>query len=156
MWIRFFDLLQPLELRLDFIIQNIYLVAIAAVSGGMLLVMTFGGTGGGGRNSLTPTQATLLINREDAQIIDVREPDEYAAGHLPESRNIPAARLEERAGELDKFKDAPLLLVCQTGARSSGACPRLAKLGFTKVSSLGGGLNAWREAGLPLKKGAKK
>ncbi len=132
-----------------------YLVAIAAVSGGMLLFLTFRGTGGG-RNSLTPTQATLLINREDAQIVDVREPAEYAAGHLPESRNIPAARLEERAGELDKFKDTPLILICQTGARSSAACPRLAKLGFAKVSNLGGGLNAWREAGLPLKKGTKK
>ncbi len=150
-----FDLSQSLELRLDFIIQNIYLVAIALFSGGMLLFMTFRGAGGG-RNSLTPTQATLLINREDAQIIDVREPDEYAAGHLPESRNIPAARLEERAGELDKLKDTPLILVCQTGARSGAACPRLSKLGFAKVSSLGGGLNAWREAGLPLKKGTKK
>ena len=140
---------------MDFIIQNFYLVAIAAVSGGMLLFMTFRGTGGG-RNSLTPSQATLLINREDAQVIDVREPDEYAAGHLPESRNIPAARLEERAGELDKLKDTPLILICQTGARSGAACPRLSKLGFTKVRSLGGGLNAWREAGLPLKKGTKK
>jgi rhodanese-related sulfurtransferase len=149
-----FDGLQTLEFRLDFIIQNIYLVAIAAVSGGMLLFMTFRGTGSG--NGLTPVQATLLINRENAQVIDVREADEYAAGHLPESRNIPAARLEERVGELDKLKDTPLILICQTGARSGAACPRLAKLGFAKVSSLGGGLNAWREAGLPLKKGTRK
>jgi rhodanese-related sulfurtransferase len=153
--VRFFDSLQPLELRLDFITQNFYLVLIAAVSGGMLLFTTLRGTGGG-KNSLTPSEATQLINRQDAQIVDVREPDEYAAGHLPESRNIPAARLEERAGELDKFKDTPLILVCQTGARSGAACPRLTKLGFSRVSNLGGGLNAWREAGLPLKKGTKK
>lgn len=140
---------------MDFITQNIYLVAIAVVSGAMLLVLTFRGTGGG-RNSLTPTQVTLSINRENAQVIDVREADDYATGHLPESRNIPAARLEERAGEIDRLKDTPLILVCQTGARSSAACPRLSKLGFAKVSSLGGGLNAWREAGLPLKKGTKK
>lgn len=139
---------------MDFITQNMYLVAIAVVSGAMLLVLTFRGTGG--RHALTPPQVTLSINRENAQVIDVREADEYAAGHLPESRNIPAARLEERAGEIDKLKDTPLILVCQTGARSSAACPRLAKLGFAKVSSLGGGLNAWREAGLPLRKGTKK
>lgn len=139
---------------MEFIQQNIVLVAIAVVSGAMLLAMTFRSTGG--RNSLNPTQATLLINRENAQVIDVREADEYAAGHLPESRNIPAGKLEERAGELDKLRDVPLILICQTGARSSGACPRLVKLGFTKVHNLEGGINAWRTAGLPLKKGTRK
>lgn len=139
---------------MEFIQQNIYLVAIAVISGSMLLAMTLRRPGGS--HALTPTQATLLINREDAQIVDVREPDEYVAGHLPESRNIPAAQLDERAGELGKLKDAPLILVCQTGARSTSACARLAKLGFTRVHELDGGINAWRAAGLPLKKGAKK
>ncbi len=139
---------------MEFIQQNLYLVALAAISGGMLLFTSLRRPGG--RNSLTPTQATLLINREDAQVIDVREPDEYVAGHLPESRNFPLGQLDERAGELDKFKDVPLILICLSGARSSGACSRLEKLGFTKVHNLDGGINAWRAAGLPLKKGAKK
>jgi rhodanese-related sulfurtransferase len=139
---------------LEFIQQNILLVAIAVTSGTMLVVMSFRRPGGG--SSLTSTQATLLINRENAQIIDVREHDEYVAGHLPESRHIPAGRLEERAGELDKLKDTPLILICQSGARSTGACKQLAKLGFSKVHNLDGGINAWRAAGLPLKKGAKK
>jgi rhodanese-related sulfurtransferase len=98
----------------------------------------------------------LLINREDALVIDVSEPDEYVAGHLPESRNIPSGRLEERIAELDKFKDSPLIVVCQTGARSSVACKKLEKLGFTKVQNLAGGISAWRTAGMPLKKGSKK
>ena len=139
---------------MEFIQQNIYLVAIAVISGTMLAVMSFRRPGDG--SSLTATQATLLINRENAQIVDVREHDEYVAGHLPESRHIPAGRLEERAGELDKLKDTPLILICQTGARSTGACKQLAKLGFSKVHNLDGGINAWRAAGLPLKKGSKK
>ena len=139
---------------MEFIQQNMYLVAIAVISGIALLVVTFRRPGD--RNSLTATQATTLINREDAQIVDVREPDEYVAGHLPESRNIPLGRLAERAGELDKFKDTPLLLVCQTGARSTGACKQLIKLGFTRAHNLEGGIDAWRVAGLPLKKGSKK
>ncbi len=139
---------------MEFIEQNILLVAIAVISGTMLAVMSFRRPGGS--NSLTTTQATLLINREDAQIIDVREPDEYVAGHLPESRNVPAARIEERASELDKLKDAPVILVCQSGARSVAACKQLEKLGFSKVHNLDGGINAWRAAGLPLKKGTKK
>jgi len=139
---------------LEFIQQNIYIVIIAAVSGGMLLFHSFNKTGG--RGGITPTQATLLINRENAQIIDLSEPDEYAAGHLPESRNIPVSRLDERESELDKFKDTPVILVCQTGARSPAIVKRLEKLGFTKVHSLDGGLKAWTAAGLPLKRGAKK
>ena len=139
---------------MEFIRQNLSLVVLAIVSGSMLAFYSFRRPGGS--HSLTPTEATLLINREDAQIIDVREPDEYVAGHLPESRNFPLARLEERASELAKFKDAPLIVVCQSGTRSTGACKTLEKLGFTKAHNLGGGIGAWRTAGLPLKKGSKK
>lgn len=139
---------------MEFIQQNLILIASAVVSGSMLLFMSIRRPGGA--HALTPTQATLLINREDAQVIDVREPDEFVAGHLPDSRNIPVGRLDERVGELDKLKTAPLILVCQTGARTSGACKKLEKLGFTRVHVLDGGINAWRTAGLPLKKGAKK
>ena len=139
---------------MEFIQQNLILIAVAVASGSWLLFMTVRRPGGA--NAVSPTQATQLINREDAQVIDVREPEEYVAGHLPESRNFPLARLEERAGELDKLKSTPLILICQTGARSSGACNTLAKLGFTKVHNLDGGIAAWRTAGLPLKKGSKK
>ena len=105
---------------MEFIQQNIFLVAVALVSGIALLVQSIRRPGD--RNSVNATQATQLINREDAQVVDVREPGEYANGHLPESRNIPLAHLEERVGELDKYKDTPLLVVCQSGARSANAC----------------------------------
>ena len=139
---------------MEFIQQNIFLVAVALISGIALLVQSIRRPGD--RNSVNATQATQLINREDAQVVDVREPGEYANGHLPESRNIPLARLEERASELDKYKDTPLLVVCQTGARSAAACKQLGKLGFSRVHNLEGGIDAWRIAGLPLKRGAKK
>jgi len=139
---------------LEFIVQNSMLITAAVISGGMFLVFTFYRPGN--KAALTTTQATLLINREDAVVIDVRQPDEYIAGHLPESRNIPLGQLEERAAELDKFKDTPLIMVCQTGARSDSACKKLEKLGFSKLNNLAGGINACRDAGLPLKKGTKK
>jgi rhodanese-related sulfurtransferase len=139
---------------LEFIQQNIYLVAIALVSGLGLLVLTFRRPGD--RNSLSATQATQLINREGALVIDVRESDEYVSGHLPESRNIPAGQLGDRVGELDGDKDKPLILVCQTGSRSTGACKQLIAQGFARVHNLEGGIAGWRAAGLPLKKGTKK
>ena len=140
---------------MDFILHNIYLVAIAAISGAGLLFLSLRG-GGGGRHGLSPAQATTLINRENAEVVDMREPDDYVTGHLPESRNIPAGRLEDRVGELDKLKDSPLVLVCQNGSRSASSCAKLEKLGFAKVHSLEGGISAWRAAGLPLKKGSRK
>ena len=139
---------------MEFIQQNIFLIAIAVVSGGMLLVLTFRRPGGA--RAVTASEATMLINRENAQLIDVREANEYIAGHLVESRNIPAASLAERAGELQQFKERPLILVCQSGARSQAACATLAKLGFVRVHNLEGGIAAWSEAGLPLKKGARR
>ncbi|MEI7613236.1 MAG: rhodanese-like domain-containing protein [Betaproteobacteria bacterium] len=138
---------------MEFIQNNLYLIIPCVVSGVAFLVLTFYRPGS--KNSVTTTQATLLINREDAQIIDVREASEYSTGHLPESRNIPLGQLEGR-GDLDKLKELPLILVCQTGARSGAACASLEKLGFTKVHNLEGGINAWTADGLPLKKGAKK
>ena len=139
---------------MEFIQQNIFLVLLALGSGGALLVLTF--RGAGSQKGVTPIQATMLINREDAQVIDVRTADEYVVGHLPDSRNVPLENFAERAGELEPLKEKPLILVCQTGARSSNACKQLQKLGFTQISNLRGGIAGWRSAGLPLKKGEKK
>jgi rhodanese-related sulfurtransferase len=139
---------------LEFIQKHFILILLVLSSGAGWLFLTLRGSGG--KSGLSPTQATLLINREDAQIIDVRAADEYTGGHLPDSRNIPLEHLEARAEEIGQLKDAPLILVCQTGPRSFAACQQLAKQGFTKANNLSGGIAGWRAAGLPLRKGAKK
>ena len=139
---------------MEFIQQNLLLVAVAVVSGTLLLGLSVRRPGGS--RSLTPAQATMLINRENAQLLDIREPNEYLAGHLSDARNIPSGSLAERAGELERFKDKPVILVCQSGARASAACSILAKLGFSRLHNLEGGIGAWVEAGLPLKKGSGK
>lgn len=139
---------------MEFIQQNMFMIAVALISGTMLLVLSVRRPGG--HNPLSPTQAIQLINREDALVIDVREQADYVAGHVTDARNIPLANIEERAAELDKFKSSPVIVVCQTGVRSNGACKTLAKLGFAKVHNLEGGIAAWTEAGLPLKKGHRK
>ncbi len=139
---------------MEFIQQNMFMIAVALISGTMLLVLSVRRPGG--HNPVTPNQAIQLINREDAFVIDVREQAEYVAGHVADARHIPLADLEARAADLDKYKAGPVIVVCQTGVRSNGACKTLDKLGFAKVHSLQGGIAAWAEAGLPLKKGARK
>jgi len=137
---------------MEFINQNILLIAVVVTSGLGLLWPLIAGSAGKG---LDPAAATLLINREDAAILDVREVDEFAGGHLPEARNIPLGKLSERLGELEKFKDRALLVCCAAGVRSAKACAELHKNGFTKAHSLAGGVDAWVAAGYPVKKGGR-
>ncbi len=137
---------------MDFIQANILTIAIAILSFIMLLWPGFRQSG----KSVTTAQATQLINREDALIIDVRESHEYAAGHMPDARNIPLKDLAAKADELAGYKEKPLILVCASGVRSGQGCSQLEKLGFTKLNNLDGGVAAWEKAGLPIKRGSKK
>ncbi len=132
--------------------QNILLISIVVISaGGLIWPMIVRPSG----NAVNPAAATLLINREDAVIVDVREADEFAAGHLPEARNIPGSKLAERIGELEKFKNRQIIVCCATGMRSNKACAELSKQGFAKVNNLDGGVDAWVGAGYPVKKGSR-
>ncbi|OHC63966.1 MAG: sulfurtransferase [Rhodocyclales bacterium GWA2_65_19] len=132
---------------MEFVQQNLIWVALALVSGGMLLWPM---VAGGSVARLTPAEATLMMNREDALVLDVRETGEWSAGHITGARHITLAQLEKRLSELDKFKEKPIIVVCATGNRSSSACGQLKKHGFDKVYSLGGGVSSWIEANLPL------
>ncbi len=138
---------------MEFINQNILLISLVVVSGLSLLWPAFARPSG---NSVSPGAATQLINREDARVVDVRDAEEFAGGHLPDAINIPAGKLAERVGELEKFKDKPLIVCCAAGMRSSKACGELKKHGFEKLYNLAGGVDAWVGAGYPIKKAGKK
>ncbi|MCX9156794.1 rhodanese-like domain-containing protein [Niveibacterium sp. 24ML] len=135
---------------MEFIKQNVFLVVITVVSGAMLIAELLRGRSGAG--GLTPVEATLLINRENAIVLDVRDASEFATGHLPNARNIPLIDLEKRASELSKFKSKPIIVVCQTGARSNRALATLKAAGLEKAYNLTGGLALWRKDNLPVVK----
>ena len=134
----------------DFVRNNILLFVVALVSGGMLLWPLVRRTTGG--PWLNTTQATHLINREDALVIDVREPNEFAAGHVLGAKNMPLAKLDAAGAELAKKKERPLIVYCDGGERSAKALAALKKHGYTRVANLSGGLGAWQQAGLPVEK----
>ena len=90
-----------------------------------------------------------LAAQDDCVLIDVREPAEYAQGHLPGAINLPRGVLEFQIHAL-AVADRELVLYCLTGGRSALAADSLQALGFTRVRSLAGGLTAWRNAGHPL------
>lgn len=125
------------------------LIAVALSSGVMLMLPALQGAGQGG---LTPAAAVQLINREKAVVVDICEPAEFAAGHVGGAKNIPLGQLEGKLTGAVKNKMVPLILVCQSGARSSRAVAIAKKLGYEQAQSLSGGLGAWRSASLPIEK----
>ena len=136
---------------MKFLVDNWYLILAALTSGGLLLWPALQRMGGPNRVSVP--EAVRLINREKAVLIDVSEPAEYAAGHATQARNIPFGSLEGSRA-LPSNKAVPLLLMCPTGARAQRAVATLRKLGYEKATAVMGGLNAWREAQLPIEKSA--
>ena len=134
---------------MKFILDNWMLIAVALSAGGMLMWPMINGAGPG---ALSADGAVQLINREKAVVIDICEPNEFAAGHVVGAKNIPLGQLEGKLASTVKNKALPLILVCQSGARSSRALGIAKKLGFANVQSLSGGLGAWRSANLPIEK----
>jgi rhodanese-related sulfurtransferase len=134
----------------DFVQNNLLLFAVAFASGAMLLWPLVRRSMGG--PSISTAQATHLINREDALVVDVRDSGEYGAGHALGARNLPLARIESGAGDVAKKKDATLILYCDSGDRSGKAAAALRKQGYTKVFNLSGGFGAWKQAGLPVER----
>jgi rhodanese-related sulfurtransferase len=135
-----------LDASVTFIIENWGLILLACVSGGLLLWPALAQSG---MRQLDTLAATRLIN-DGAVVIDVREPAEFSAGHLPHAKHIPVGDLDKRAGDLPANR--PVLVVCASGQRSGRAASLLRKAGRDQVFCLEGGLGAWRQAGLPIVK----
>jgi len=92
------------------------------------------------------------IGDRNFQLVDVRRPGEYAAGHIPGARHSTLANIEQHFAELPFDKSAETAVVCAGGYRSSAAASLLQKHGYTNLVNVTGGTNAWVNAGYPLEK----
>lgn len=104
----------------------------------------------GEKGSLDPLNAVTVINRQDAIIIDVRPTADFIKGHIINAMNIPLAALQKQIHMLEKYKEHPIILNCDSGARSAQACRQLKQYGFTQVYNLRGGILAWENSNLPI------
>jgi rhodanese-related sulfurtransferase len=131
----------------QFVIDNVFLIAIAFISGGMLVWPLLRSRVAG--PALSTLQATQLINGRNAVVVDVRTPEEFATGSLPGARNVPVDKVDERMRDIKK--DKAVIVVCATGSRAGKVAAQLRASGYGEVYVLAGGLAAWREAGLPIR-----
>lgn len=93
-----------------------------------------------------------LRSSGEVAVLDVREPWEYRAGHVPDVIHIPLGELVRRVGELPR--DRRIVVICQSGNRSLGATEYLLAQGFAGVASVAGGTGAWAYSGRPIETGA--
>jgi rhodanese-related sulfurtransferase len=132
---------------------NHYLLLVGLVCVVFLLIQDLLSSAFNKFENVSPLIAVTKMNETDAVIIDIREPNEYAKSHIENAVNIPLAKLEDQASGLEKYKKNPLILVCQTGARSTTACKTITKAGFEQVFNLTGGMQSWEDYKLPIKRG---
>ena len=98
-------------------------------------------------------ELSILVNREDAKVVDVRAKEEFKKGHIVDALNVPMADIKNnQLSVLEKYKSTPIVLVCNTGMTSSQAAQLLAKQGFENLLNLKGGMSDWQAANLPVKK----
>ena len=106
-----------------------------------------------GVKSVTTQQATLMINKQNAIVVDLRSSDEYKKGHIVNAKNLTLSQIEQgNLAGIENHKDTPIILVCESGARASSAATKLVKAGFTQVNNLLSGMSGWRSANLPTTK----
>jgi rhodanese-related sulfurtransferase len=103
--------------------------------------------------TLDHQQATLLINKQNAKIIDVRSKDEFKKGHIVDAVNIPLSEIKNnQTSALEKFKASPIIMVCSAGMTSAQAAQLMVKAGFESVYNLKGGMSEWQQSNLPVAK----
>ncbi|MCO5188058.1 MAG: rhodanese-like domain-containing protein [Anaerolineae bacterium] len=92
-----------------------------------------------------------LTDDKSLILLDVREPQEFAGGHVARARLLPLSQIRDRLGEIPQ--DKPIALICRSGNRSGSAARILAKSGYEQVANVRGGMGAWSRAGYPVSTG---
>lgn len=139
-----------MEQYIEFV-SNHYLLSFALVCVVFLLIQDFVSNSFNKFESISPLIAVTKMGDENTVVLDVREPNEFMKSHIENAVNIPLGKLEEQLGKLEKHKKHPIIVTCQSGARSVPACKTLTKSGFDVVFNMLGGMQAWEDDKLPVK-----
>ena len=138
----------------EFVANHLFLFSLL-LSILMLLMWNIYGDALSGVKMLLPDEVTRLINREDAQVIDIRTQNEFETGHIIDAIHMNVDEVSTQLNKLKKFKDKGIIFCCTSGTVSVKEVRKLMVEGFEKVYCLRGGIMAWQNASLPLTKGRK-
>ncbi|MBC3767028.1 rhodanese-like domain-containing protein [Neptunicella marina] len=97
--------------------------------------------------------ATLLINKQDAVVVDIRPNAEFKKGHILGAKNLKSEQVQNAEfTSLEKHKNTPIIVVCAMGMTAKKTAAQMLKAGFSQVNVLKGGMNTWVGANLPVSK----
>jgi rhodanese-related sulfurtransferase len=136
---------------MQFVVHNWYLIL------GIVVVLTMLAWGPltqllHGVKHVSSAEAIRLMNHDKGLLVDVREPDEFRGGHIPNALSLPLSGLSGGLKQLEKHLARPLIVCCRTSQRSARAAIALRKHGFASVQVLAGGITAWQGENLPVEK----
>ena len=133
--------------RDNFILSGVWIALV------VLLVYSFISPMMSKTKRLDNHQATLLMNKEDAVIVDVRQSNEYKKGHILGAKLLGQEQQNKADfSSLEKSKSKPIIVVCAAGLTGKKTANQMLTAGFSQVSILKGGMNSWLGAGLPVSK----
>ncbi len=103
-----------------------------------------------GGQSISSAQLTELVNRNAAVVLDVREKADFGKGHIVGAISLPFAKIGERVGELEKYREKTIIVLDAMGQHSGSVGKTLKKAGFANVVRLQGGMSTWTGDNLPV------
>ena len=132
---------------------NHYLLAAVFVALLVALIYSFFAGALSNLKEISTHEATLLINKEDALVLDIRAATEFKKGHILGAKQVKPELLNKGDfSSLEKQKATPIIVVCAMGMTAKRTASQMLKAGFEKVTVLKGGMNAWQGANLPTTK----
>jgi rhodanese-related sulfurtransferase len=142
-----------MEQLLEFTGENTVLVVLLMISF-FVLIFSELRRKASGMVAVDPTAAVALINN-DGLVIDLRSQEAYSQGHIVNAKNIPYDELEASKTKIEKFKNKPIVAVCDAGMTATRAVASLRNDGFVSAYGLKGGMGSWTQAGMPVVTGKK-
>jgi rhodanese-related sulfurtransferase len=134
-------------------VQNHYYLAGAAVLA-LVVVITFEARLRATGHSAISSQDLIRLMNQGALVLDIRKPEEFAAGHVNGAKQLSSEKILTAGEEFKRFKEKPVVVICDSGSLASAAVRQLAQQGFTKAFTLRGGFAGWRAENLPVAKAA--
>ena len=132
----------------EFIVNHYILVSVF----GCLLVAFVVNEGKRGGAAISPNNLVNLVNRNGAVVIDIRDKKDFGNGHIAGAMNIPFSSIDSRVGELESYKEKPIVLVCKMGQHAGSIGRKLKSQGFEDVRRLSGGMAEWGANSFPVVK----
>ncbi len=133
---------------LEFAINHYVLIGLF----GALLVAFFVNEGRLGGATVSTAELVTLVNKANGIVLDIRDQNDFNAGHIVDAIHLPATSVESHLADLEKYKSNPVVIVCKMGQHSGTVGRKLRAAGFNNVKRLGGGIAEWRASNMPLVK----